>query len=69
MAKIKFKKEFEGAYEELKAISEHIDEMIEKPENEYDKGFNRACKVISEMIVELEYRMLLRLDERDGNDW
>jgi len=62
MSKTNFKKEYEGAYEELEAIIKYIDKMIEKPEGEYDKGFNRACKEISEILEEFEYRMWLRLD-------
>ena len=38
-----------------------------KPENEYDKGFNRACKVILDMLGEFNYRMEVRLENE--NEW
>ena len=62
---IKYKKEFHNAYDELVLIMDEIDNMIEKPENEYDKGFNRACKVILEMLGEFNYRMEVRLENED----
>ena len=63
---IKYKKEFHNAYDELALIMNDIDNMIEKPENEYDKGFNRACKVILEdMLGPFNYRMEVRLENED----
>ena len=63
---IKYKKEFHNAYDELVLIMDEIDNMIEKPENEYDKGFNRACKVILEdMLGPFNYRMEVRLENED----
>jgi hypothetical protein len=63
---IKYKKEFHNAYDELVLIMDEIDNMIEKPENEYDKGFNRACKVILEDILgPFNYRMEVRLENED----
>lgn len=63
---IKYKKEFHNAYDELVLIMNDIDNMIEKPENEYDKGFNRACKVILEdMLGPFNYRMEVRLENED----
>ena len=60
---IKYKKEFHNAYDELVLIMNDIGNMIEKPENEYDKGFNRACKVILEdMLGPFNYRMEVRLE-------
>lgn len=59
---IKYKKEFHSAYDELVLIMDEIGNMIEKPENEYDKGFNRACKVILDMLGEFNYRMEVRLE-------
>ena len=67
---IKYKKEFHNAYDELVLIMDEIENMIEKPENkflvqsvnEYDKGFNRACKVILDMLGEFNYRMEVRLE-------
>ena len=65
---IKYKKEFHNAYNELVLIMDEIDNMIEKPENEYDKGFNRACKVILEdMLGPFNYRMEVRLENE--NEW
>ena len=65
---IKYKKEFHNAYDELVLIMDEIDNMIEKPENEYDKGFNRACKVILEdMLGPFNYRMEVRLENE--NEW
>ena len=67
---IKYKKEFHNAYDELVLIMDEIENMIEKPENkflvqsvnEYDKGFNRACKVILDDILgPFKYRMEVRL--------
>ena len=62
---IKYKKEFHSAYDELVLIMDDIGNMIEKPENEYDKGFNRACKVILDMLGEFNYRMEVRLENED----
>ena len=63
---IKYKKEFHNAYDELVLIMDDIGNMIEKPENEYDKGFNRACKVILEdMLGPFNYRMEVRLENED----
>lgn len=62
---IEYKDEFHNAYDELVLIMDEIDNMIEKPENEYDKGFNRACKVILEMLGEFNYRMEVRLENED----
>ena len=63
---IKYKKEFHNAYDELVLIMDDIGNMIEKPENEYDKGFNRACKVILEDILgPFNYRMEVRLENED----
>ena len=71
---IKYKKEFHNAYDELVLIMDEIENMIEKPENkflvqsvnEYDKGFNRACKVILEdMLGPFNYRMEVRLENED----
>lgn len=60
---IKYKKEFHSAYDELVLIMDDIGNMIEKPENEYDKGFNRACKVIlQDMLGPFNYRMEVRLE-------
>jgi hypothetical protein len=60
---IKYKKEFHSAYDELVLIMDEIGNMIEKPENEYDKGFNRACKVIlQDMLGPFNYRMEMRLE-------
>lgn len=60
---IKYKKEFHSAYDELVLIMDEIGNMIEKPENEYDKGFNRACKVIlQDMLGPFNYRMEVRLE-------
>jgi hypothetical protein len=60
---IKYKKEFHSAYDELVLIMDEIGNMIEKPENEYDKGFNRACKVILQDILgPFNYRMEVRLE-------
>lgn len=62
---IEYKDEFHNAYDELVLIMDDIETMIEKPENEYDKGFNRACKVILEMLGEFNYRMEVRLENED----
>ena len=64
---IKYKKEFHSAYDELVLIMDDIGNMIEKPENEYDKGFNRACKVILDMLGEFNYRMEVRLE--NDSEW
>ena len=59
--KIKYEDEFHSAYDELVLIMDDIENMIEKPEKEYDKGFNRACKVILDMLGPFNYRMEMRL--------
>ena len=65
---IKYKKEFHSAYDELVLIMDDIGNMIEKPENEYDKGFNRACKVIlQDMLGPFNYRMEVRLE--NDSEW
>jgi hypothetical protein len=64
---IDYNKEFHDAYSELLLIEEEIENMIEKPENEYDKGWNRACKVILQSIGEFRYRMELRVE--NDLDW
>ncbi len=65
---IKYKKEFHSAYDELVLIMDEIGNMIEKPENEYDKGFNRACKVIlQDMLGPFNYRMEVRLE--NDSEW
>ena len=50
-------------YDQINYIEDEIDKMIEPPENEYDKGWNRACKVILEHIGHLRYEIERSIEE------
>ena len=52
-----WKNQYENVYEDLCVLENYIDEMIQKPLNEYDKGWNSASKSIRDHLAVIKYEM------------